>query len=102
MKKHGDLDGLRKKARIKGNQRLVYHGPCTKELFPIQVSNEMKNFFEFEAFLQRKMSNDKFKLDPEVIHEFSIGEYFEPDDAEPEPDDTSSDDVDLGLSDMFG
>ena len=99
-KKEDDLEGLRKKVGIEGNQCLIYNGPCAKDLVPIQVSNQTKNLFVFEAFLRRKMNDEQFELNPEVTHEFSIGEYTEPEVASTEPE-TSSDDEELGISDMF-
>ena len=99
-KKEDDLEGLRKKAGIEGNQCLIYNGPCAKDLLPIQVSNQTKNLFVFEAFLRRKMRDEQFALNQEVLHEFSIGEYVEPEIAAPEPE-TDIYDEELGLSDIF-
>ena len=93
-KKEYDLDILRRTAGIKGNQCLIYTGPCAKDLVPIQVSNKIKTLFALEAFLRKEMSDDQFELKSEVIHEFSI---FEKTEAKPVTG-SESDDEFVGLA----
>ena len=60
--------------------------------------NKTKNLFALEALLRKEMSDDKFELSPDVLHEFSIGEYKEP---EKPVTDSESDDEDYGPGVLF-